>query len=239
MHGKYYLFTSSLDEKFKMTTISSNFIFQRAVKAWIIANCVVLITYVFEWVIFYHIEWFKNKIHLVRFFFAHPLSCLFFNTCLLSILLFNTCHLSSLLLNTCDLSCSLFNTFYLSSFLFNTRHLSSLLFKSFHLFSLLFNTSHLSSLLFNTCHLSHPIYAIFIVYYPFCPILLLSNAYHLATIQNIIFFCRLFNANYISGDLQVCPWANIQWKTVWTTKQNNQIKERKAVDYSVQYKNII
>jgi hypothetical protein len=35
---------------------------QRAVKAWIIANCVFLITYVFEWVIIHHIEWFKRKL---------------------------------------------------------------------------------------------------------------------------------------------------------------------------------
>jgi hypothetical protein len=73
MHGKYYWFTISFGEKFKMTTVSSHFMFQRAVKAWMIANCVFLIIYVFEWVIFHHIEWFKNKIHLVRFFFTHPL----------------------------------------------------------------------------------------------------------------------------------------------------------------------
>ena len=38
MHGYYYLFTSSFDGQFKMATICTIFIVQRAAKAWIIAN---------------------------------------------------------------------------------------------------------------------------------------------------------------------------------------------------------
>jgi hypothetical protein len=50
-----------------------NFIFQRAVKARIIANGVDFINYIFEWVIFHDIERFKNKMNLVRAFFTHTL----------------------------------------------------------------------------------------------------------------------------------------------------------------------
>ena len=55
IHDKHFHFSASFD-KFKMTTICSNFIFQRAVKAWIIANCLDFTISVSEWMIFYHID---------------------------------------------------------------------------------------------------------------------------------------------------------------------------------------
>ena len=44
-----------------MAAICSNFIFQRAVKAWIIGNCIDFSIYVFNWDNFYHKESFRER----------------------------------------------------------------------------------------------------------------------------------------------------------------------------------
>ena len=53
------LFLFMLGWKFKMSPICSNFISQRAVKAWIIANCIDFIILVFKLDLFYHIDGFQ------------------------------------------------------------------------------------------------------------------------------------------------------------------------------------
>jgi hypothetical protein len=53
----------------KMSTICTIFIFQRAVKEWIMANCV---HFIIERVIFYHIEWVKKENELSQVLFYSP-----------------------------------------------------------------------------------------------------------------------------------------------------------------------
>jgi hypothetical protein len=48
-----------LSQNSKLPQICSNFISQRAVKAWIIANCFDFVIWVFEFMFFYHIEGFQ------------------------------------------------------------------------------------------------------------------------------------------------------------------------------------
>ena len=69
-----------------MTAIFSNLISQRAVKAWIIANCIDFVILVFKLNLFYHIDGFqseKSQKPYGAFFLGHPVANLplFFPHC--------------------------------------------------------------------------------------------------------------------------------------------------------------
>ena len=72
-----YSLLSSSDTKFQITAICSNLISQRAVKAWIIANCIDFVILVFKLNLFYHIDGFqseKSQKPYDAFFLGHPVA---------------------------------------------------------------------------------------------------------------------------------------------------------------------
>ena len=70
-----FSFLLILWKDFKMTAISLIFSFQRAVKAWIIANCLYFNLNLFKWLILHLVEWFGSKIWVCKVFICSPFNC--------------------------------------------------------------------------------------------------------------------------------------------------------------------
>ena len=67
-----FSFLLILWKDFKITAISLIFSFQRAVKAWIIANCLDFNLNLFKWLILHLVEWFGSKIWVCKVFICSP-----------------------------------------------------------------------------------------------------------------------------------------------------------------------